>query len=57
MSARRRSRGEATGSLDVFGLGGCDATIVALAEDLGGRWLTADEKPTRRFESARWQSV
>ncbi len=29
------------------GLSGYDATFVALAEDLGGRWLTADEKAAR----------
>lgn len=29
------------------GLGGYDATFVALAEDLGGRWLTADKQAAR----------
>ena len=29
------------------GLSGYDATFVALAEDLGGRWLTADERAAR----------
>ena len=29
------------------GLGGYDATYVALAEDIGGRWLTADERGVR----------
>jgi len=29
------------------GLSGYDATFVALAEDLGGRWLTADEWAAR----------
>ena len=29
------------------GLSGYDATFVALAEDLGGRWLTADESAAR----------
>jgi len=29
------------------GLTGYDATFVALAEDLGGRWLTADRKAAR----------
>ena len=44
------------------GLGGYDATFVALAEDLGGRWLTADEKAARRVGSrlamrlATWKS-
>ncbi len=29
------------------GLSGYDATFVALAEDLGGRWLTADENAAK----------
>jgi predicted nucleic acid-binding protein len=29
------------------GLSGYDATFVALAEDLGGRWLTSDERAAR----------
>ena len=29
------------------GLGGYDATFVALAEDLGGRWLTADGRAAK----------
>lgn len=29
------------------GLGGYDATFVALAEDVGARWLTADERAIR----------
>ena len=29
------------------GMSGYDATFVALAEDLGGRWLTADERAAR----------
>lgn len=29
------------------GMSGYDATFVALAEDLGGRWLTADEPAAR----------
>jgi predicted nucleic acid-binding protein len=29
------------------GLSGFDATFVALAEDLGGRWLTADERAAK----------
>lgn len=29
------------------GLGGYDATFIALAEDLGGRWLTADERAVK----------
>lgn len=43
------------------GLSGYDATFVALAEDLGGRWLTADERAakvagTRRATTlARWR--
>lgn len=33
--------------LSCSGLGGYDATFVALAEDLGGRWLTADDRAAR----------
>ncbi len=29
------------------GIGGYDATFVALAEDLGGRWVTADERAAK----------
>lgn len=29
------------------GLGGYDATFVALAEEMGGRWLTADERAAK----------
>jgi predicted nucleic acid-binding protein len=40
------------------GLSGYDATFVALAEDVGGRWLTADERAAttagkRRTETLR----
>jgi predicted nucleic acid-binding protein len=43
------------------GLSGYDATYVALAEDLDGKWLTADEAACRRVGSkvahslARWR--
>lgn len=33
-----------TGHWACRGLSGYDATFLALAEDLGGRWLTADER-------------
>lgn len=39
------------------GLSGYDATSVALAEDLGGRWLTADERAARVAGSNSAQTV
>lgn len=44
------------------GLSGYDATYVALAEDLGGRWLTADEKAAdvagrRAHRLGSWRSA
>jgi predicted nucleic acid-binding protein len=39
------------------GLSGYDATFVALAEDLGGRWLTADERAARLAGNKAAQTV
>jgi predicted nucleic acid-binding protein len=35
------------------GLGGYDATFVALSEDLDARWITADRRAARRAGAAR----
>jgi len=42
-----------TGHWACRGLSGYDATYVALAEDLGGRWLTSDE-PAAKKAGARF---
>lgn len=39
------------------GLSGYDATFVALAEDLGGRWVTADERAARIAGRTRAQTL
>lgn len=39
------------------GLGGYDATFVALAEDLGARWITADERAARIAGRERAQTL
>ncbi len=46
-----------TGHWACKGMSGYDATFVALAEDLGGEWLTADDRAARLAGAARAVTV